>query len=223
MNKTYDQPITPWPEGVGGWYSEVILLFIFNLTAIYVVSMVIKIADPSLETLVTENLAFLATMLLAYFLKVSLPHSDTMTSQGVEFTFKVTILTMAVRFALGYLVEHFIPGYTQPINQTQLELTLGQSETFYFAIETGILAPIREEYFFRYLIMKKALGKRPRVGIFVSALLFSLAHGPGNIIDFIIYFVPGLMLAYLYAKTKDLSYPIVSHCCQNMFALCMLL
>ncbi|MEA1959525.1 MAG: type II CAAX endopeptidase family protein [Chloroflexota bacterium] len=81
-----------------------------------------------------------------------------------------------------------------------------------------VVAPLAEETFFRGFIFQ---GLRKRFGygwgVFISALLFSLAHlQPGALVP--IFFL-GLMLAWLYAKTKSIWPCIFAHFVYNSLAL----
>jgi uncharacterized protein len=87
-----------------------------------------------------------------------------------------------------------------------------------FAIIATVVAPLAEETFFRGF-MFQGLKKRYGAGwgIFLSALLFSLAHmSPSGLVPI---FILGLMLAWLFNKTQSIWPCIIVHCAYNSIAL----
>ena len=88
----------------------------------------------------------------------------------------------------------------------------------FFAIIAAVVAPLAEETFFRgfaFQGLKKRYGQG--WGIFLSALLFSLAHlSPSGLVPI---FILGLMLAWLFNKTQSIWPCIIVHCAYNSIAL----
>ena len=88
----------------------------------------------------------------------------------------------------------------------------------FFAIIAVVVAPLAEETFFRgftFQGIKKRYGYG--WGLFLSALLFSLAHmSPSGLVPI---FILGLMLAWLYNKTGSIWPCIIVHCVYNSIAL----
>lgn len=81
-------------------------------------------------------------------------------------------------------------------------------------LSTVVCAPILEEILFRGLILESV---RERLGvawaIVLSALLFGLVHG--NLMQGINAFVIGLILGYVYVKTRSLTATIIIHAFNN--------
>jgi membrane protease YdiL (CAAX protease family) len=62
-----------------------------------------------------------------------------------------------------------------------------------------------EEWFFRGFLVK-------RIGIFLSAFLFSLAHiGYASIVEIVGAFILGLLLGYYFKKTNNIYPNIIAH------------
>jgi hypothetical protein len=81
-----------------------------------------------------------------------------------------------------------------------------------------VVAPIVEELFFRGFMLP-GINKRYGYswGVFISALLFALAHlQPGSLVPI---FILGLLLAWLYNKTKSIWPCIFAHFVYNSIAL----
>ena len=76
-------------------------------------------------------------------------------------------------------------------------------------LTTGILAPIVEEFVFRYAIIEIYSNKKRETAILISALMFGIAHF--NLIQSTYAFVLGLVLGYLYYQEKNLLKPIIVH------------
>jgi membrane protease YdiL (CAAX protease family) len=78
-------------------------------------------------------------------------------------------------------------------------------------------APLSEELFFRgFLLQGVAAGMGPWVAAVVSALLFSVSHGSPVLL--VPVFVSGLLLAWLFFRTRSLNACITAHALQNALA-----
>jgi len=86
----------------------------------------------------------------------------------------------------------------------------------------AVVAPVGEEIFFRgfaYQGIKNRLGSKG--GAVLSSLAFAALHT--NIPAFVAYFVLGLILVYLFQKTKSLTAPILAHSLNNFISVMILL
>ena len=80
-----------------------------------------------------------------------------------------------------------------------------------------ILGPIAEEIMFRGIIYTSLRQKRSRATSLVfSAFIFTFVHM--EVIHFGEIFVMGILLAYLYERTRSLITPIVLHIAINLFS-----
>lgn len=84
-------------------------------------------------------------------------------------------------------------------------------------LTTVVLAPIMEETLFRGLIQGSIAEKYgPTAGIFLSALIFGLIHGiPQQVVN---AFFIGIILGYIYYRTKSLLTVIILHFLNNGIA-----
>ncbi len=82
-------------------------------------------------------------------------------------------------------------------------------------INICILAPIFEELFFRGAIEGSILRsyRNPAVGIIVSALIFGLIHA--NPAQVVFAFLFGIILGFIYYRTKSITLPIILHFINN--------
>lgn len=83
-----------------------------------------------------------------------------------------------------------------------------------------VLAPIVEEFVFRYSIF--TFTKNPRTAIIVSSILFAVVHGIG--IATFIYFFMGACFGLLYYKTnKNIGVTILTHAINNALSVISIL
>ena len=139
------------------------------------------------------------------------------------FTFKVlnkkeiiiTILSIIVLEVLNYSLIKFIPT---PNNQQSLNELVSHSNVIIAIITLGIFVPIIEECIFRGILIKVMFQKKQWLGVIVSIILFTLAHGPTNVTDYIIYGIPAIIYSIIYYKTQRLEIPIIIHILNNLLA-----
>ncbi|MBC1333875.1 CPBP family intramembrane metalloprotease [Listeria booriae] len=83
---------------------------------------------------------------------------------------------------------------------------------------TSVLAPILEEIVFRKIIYGGlASGMNIHVAAVISSLFFGLMHM--DLAYLLVYFVIGLILCYMYTKTKRIAVPIAAHMLMNVIAM----
>ena len=78
-----------------------------------------------------------------------------------------------------------------------------------------IIGPIFEELIFRKIYIDTIGKYNSRLAIFISGASFALFHG--NITQAIYTFGAGILLAWIYTKTKRIIYPILIHMLINFF------
>ena len=61
--------------------------------------------------------------------------------------------------------------------------------------------------------------KKQWLGVIVSIVLFTLAHGPTNATDYIIYGISAIIYSISYYKTQRLEIPIIIHILNNLLAI----
>ena len=125
------------------------------------------------------------------------------------------IISFLVIEITTYLLTTFFP---MPSNQESLNNMVDQSNLIVAIITLGILIPIIEECICRGIFIKVLFQKSQRIGVIISILLFTFAHGPSSVIDFIIYGLPAVIYSVTYYKTKRLEIPIIIHIMNNLCA-----
>ena len=135
------------------------------------------------------------------------------------------VLTWSVLLALGSIIPS-----ERLVEVLQMEMPEQMMKTFEEVMKKpigyvviGILAPFAEEVVFRGAILRKLLGmmdeKRHWVAIAISALVFGLVHL--NIPQGIHAFLIGLLLGWMYYRTRSILPGILFHWVNNSVAFIM--
>lgn len=135
------------------------------------------------------------------------------------------VLTWSVLLALGTIIPS-----ERLVEVLQMEMPEQMMKTFEEVMKKpigyvviGILAPFAEEVVFRGAILRKLLGmmdeKRHWVAIALSALVFGLVHL--NIPQGIHAFLIGLLLGWMYYRTRSILPGILFHWVNNSVAFIM--
>ena len=118
---------------------------------------------------------------------------------------------------LGALVDEldFLPDW--------LEMTFDQMLSSWVGVlDIALLSPILEELMFRGAITRELLRKfRPGMAIVISGLLFGLIHF--NPVQSVFGFLAGMLLAWLYWRTRSVVPCIVVHVLNNSLSVWTLL
>lgn len=84
-----------------------------------------------------------------------------------------------------------------------------------------ILAPFIEELIFRKVLFANlSMLIKPAWAALISSLGFMIIHGDGN---YVTYFLLGVVLCWLYQKTKILTVPIIVHLLMNVIVFGLML
>ena len=128
----------------------------------------------------------------------------------------VVLFTLGAMIPLTFLYEKL--GIEMDDNTEQLFESLMKEPWGYVAV--GILAPLAEEIVFRGAILRTLLDmmskKNHWVAIMISAAIFGAAHG--NSAQFVNALLMGLVLGWMYYRTKSLVPGILLHWVNNTVA-----
>lgn len=155
---------------------------------------------------------------IAYLIMRKLPKTQ---STAGEIKPKTLLAYCAVSFALMYVGNLIGTGLMAAYDailgtstaNTAAELVM-QTSPLFNAIVVAIMAPIFEELLFRRLIMDRMLPYGELNACVFSALTFALFHG--NFFQFFYAFGLGFLFAYIYAKTRNVIYPMIIHTLINL-------
>ncbi len=82
-------------------------------------------------------------------------------------------------------------------------------------IATVMLAPVFEELMFRKMLIDRTVQYGEKTAMIVSGLMFGLFHT--NFYQMLYAFAIGMILAYIYIRTRDIRYSIGLHALFNFF------
>ncbi|MGN0665651.1 MAG: lysostaphin resistance A-like protein [Huintestinicola sp.] len=131
-------------------------------------------------------------------------------------TVGVGLLAYAVYYigAVGLTVLLEQCGIQAVSDQYSCELEPTMAALVTDTILSVICAPVAEELFFRGVVLRRLSDVSRRFGIFMSAIIFGLIHG--NIIQAMLGFIVGIILAYTVVETGSLAVSILLHMVINM-------
>ncbi len=217
-------------------FSLIVYLLIAS-AVVYAISFglgIFSVIDPELvETIMNTplyyNIFLWGTQILSMYL-ISFPVFYAMTkhlprrdSIGGEKLGLLSFLGLAIATEGLMVIGSLVAGnITDMINEylgivvedTTSEL-IGQTDIGIVILVVVIIGPIFEELIFRKIFVD-TIGKYSiGLAVFMSAASFALFHG--NLNQVIYTFGAGLILAWVYAKTKKMIYPILLHMFINFF------
>ena len=202
-------------------------------TAMYLVAFaLIQIAAAMAASLVCQTrdltpMATIVTTLASSALAIALfawrgwaPVSGQYIQTRPWFTlFWVACLAVGSSTPVAFLIEE--AGLRMPDQYAQLFAGIMSHDLGYVAV--GVVAPIAEEMVFRGAILRRLLditGRRMAwVAIVVSAALFGVVHG--NMAQGMNAFLMGLMLGWLYVRTRSIVPGVVMHIANNTMSFAM--
>lgn len=135
------------------------------------------------------------------------------------------VLTWSVLLALGTIIpsERLVEVLQMEMPEQMMKMFEEVMKKPIGYVVIGILAPFAEEVVFRGAILRKLLGmmdeKRHWVAIAISALVFGLVHI--NIPQGIHAFLIGLLLGWMYYRTRSILPGILFHWVNNSVAFIM--
>jgi len=219
LDEKYSSHVFGWREG-------------FMLGITYLFSILIVTAFVSSGIVENEILLNLFSYVFTFSLCISVFYIFILKSTGkkLRFNFRTTsFYTYIVVFPLmlgGMLISEYfvelIPTsgdfwgiWWENINNI-LEKML--ENPIYMVLLTCVFAPILEEVLFRGILQKGLINKgiSPIRAIFLSSFIFGVMHA--NPWQFIPAVVLGLILGWVYCKTKTLLLPIFLHAFNNLSA-----
>ena len=188
-----------WVALKGGGYSATIL----------------SVSSGSNPVLLALTTVFSNLITLIIFLKKkwTLLTRDYLQSKPWANLFWIAMFTLGTLIPLELVNEHL--GIEMDENTTKIFEGLMKEPWGYVAL--GILAPLAEEIVFRGAILRTLLGmmskKNHWVAIMISAAIFGVVHG--NMAQFVNASLMGLLLGWMFYRTKSLVPGILMHWVNN--------
>ena len=191
------------------WYVVVFLLLQLGIGAIF---QFIKLS-PITSAIAITSLSSVATLLI--FLKCKWARVSNTWMQ----TRPWTVIVWAVLLAVGSIIpsEQLVEWMHFEMPEQMMKMMEGVMKKPLGYVVIGILAPLAEEVVFRGAVLRKLLGMTPAsrhwIAIAISALLFGIVHF--NLPQGIHAFLIGLLLGWMYYRTRSIIPGIVFHWVNN--------
>lgn len=113
-------------------------------------------------------------------------------------------------------LQKMLVFYQSDLELGSLGYGKGIERSLYDYFSIMLIAPVVEELFFRKFLLGKLLEKnRVRIALLISSLCFSIIHLE-TINNIIPAFISGIILGFIYLKTKRLGYSIMLHFLFNL-------
>ena len=182
------------------------------------VETVVAVSNGSNAVLLALATVFSNVITLVIFLKTKWTPltRDYLQSKPWTALLWVALFTLGTIIPLEFTYEQL--GLEMDANTSKVFESLVKEPWGYVAV--GILAPLAEEIVFRGAILRTLLGmvskKNHWMAIMVSAAIFGAAHG--NAAQFVNALLMGLLLGWMYYRTKSLVPGILMHWVNNTMA-----
>lgn len=179
---------------------------------------VVAVSNGSNSVLLALATVFSNVITLVIFLKTKWTPltRDYLQSKPWTALLWVALFTLGTIIPLEFTYEQL--GLEMDANTSKVFESLVKEPWGYVAV--GILAPLAEEIVFRGAILRTLLGMMSRknhwVAIMISAALFGAVHG--NAAQFVNALLMGLLLGWMYYRTKSLVPGILMHWVNNTMA-----
>lgn len=123
-----------------------------------------------------------------------------------------------ILIVMGSIIMLKLVGGGVSNNQQDLNELAKHNEGL-FRIMVTFIAPFCEELIFRGMFFNifftEPTKRNKWLGIVVSGLLFAYMHDPTFSKYILVYWVLGIILAWVYMQTKDIRYSMLVHMCYN--------
>ncbi len=186
--------------------------------------LLLKKGQPLWQVIAISSILLIITGLTYYFAKKTELLENKLISDGDS-----AILWIGLGFA-ALTITKFIGGMVLFLEHganantaNQAALVQAGLHPILLFILAAIVAPVVEETVFRGIIFGKLFGSESYLGLVVSSLLFGGLHMPSDIGSWIIYAGMGLVLGFVYHKTRNLSYCMIIHFINNGLAVVLML
>lgn len=114
---------------------------------------------------------------------------------------------------VGNLVGNVVSAFFSAGQAENALVGMVEQMTIWKALTVAVIAPILEEYLFRKQLIDRCVQYGEKTAILFSGLTFALFHM--NLFQFFYAFGLGLLMGYVYVRTRRLRYPVIMHMAVN--------
>lgn len=127
--------------------------------------------------------------------------------------FMMCVSVMYIGNIIGQLLSYSIGGLLDKEITNGLGNVVMGTSTWINMLFAVLIVPFMEELLFRKLLIDRLHKYGDKLAVLVSALMFGLVHG--NFYQFFYAFGIGAIFAFVYIKTRKLSYTVLLHMAIN--------
>jgi len=202
------------------WYMVFDRIFDFNLSYQKVTSLVNNVGVYA---------DVIADALGLYWLYYYTKKHGLLTLRKINLTWKDILLIVGsfiaiTLFSYGVtkVFEFFNASVQTPDNQNVVEDFL-KTSPIPMIISAVLIAPLKEEWLTRKLIIGSIFKNHPVIGVISSSLCFGLLHMIAGFSFFglLQYSLAGLLFGILYVRTKKIEVSIAAHFLNNFISICL--
>ncbi len=223
----HSAPLPP-PYSAEKAYTRVSLsLFCYLLTSLILSMIISAVAMNVNPSLINNDLFELGVMvfsqyiigiLLVFLIVRKLPvyryMPERMTCSSFLGTFTACVAIAFVGNQIGRLITALLENQLGYDITDRLEQTLDGPHALISYTLVAVLGPIMEEVLFRHLLLDRLRPYGEKNALLFTAVTFGLSHG--NVMQLFYATGVGLVLGYVYLRTKNFWYPILLHCLFNL-------
>ena len=142
---------------------------------------------------------------------------------GVLSMFTVCFGISYIGSIIGQVLSNAVGAVTGQVPDNTVNLIISSIPMWLLILVVVVIGPIFEELVFRKFLMDRLLCIGEYGAVLISSLAFGLFHQ--NLYQLFYAAMIGVVLGFVYVKTRNILYPIIIHVCFNFFgsALPMLL
>lgn len=114
---------------------------------------------------------------------------------------------------VGNLLGNVVSAFFSAGQAENALVSMVEQMTIWKALTVAVIAPILEEYLFRKQLIDRCVQYGEKTAILFSGLTFALFHM--NLFQFFYAFGLGMLMGYVYVRTRRLRYPVIMHMAVN--------
>lgn len=225
MTEQFTYPILKHPRKV---FSRIGLALFLYFIAVYASSFIFSfISLKFMPQFYNSNYFVWANMVLCQYIigipvirltLIKLPtYKYTKEKMSFGNLFSAFIICQAMSYAgniIGIALNGIISAALGKEIENSLDTIIKDSNILILFLIVGILGPIMEELVFRKFIIDRIRPYGEVLAVLFSGITFGMFHG--NFYQFFYAAAIGIVLAFIYIRTKNILYPILLHCAFNM-------
>lgn len=125
----------------------------------------------------------------------------------------IIIISLLIMGLINFIVAHTVSSVS---NESSLDNMTSGATLFLLLLTFGLFVPIIEECIYRAFLIKGIFRGTPIIGSIISIILFTLAHTPTNIWEYLIFGFSSIIYVVAFMKTQRLEVPILIHILNNI-------